>query len=99
MGSGNRSESGHEVQEAMRHAAERLGADLSRTARDAREAAEELGSALRRSGGAAAERARDTAVEATSTVRRSVANHPMAWLGGAAGLGALVGLLLSHRSR
>lgn len=97
MGSGNRSNVGHEVQEVVHEAAERLGADLSRTARDAREAAEELAQALRRSAGDVAERARDTTTEATGALRTSIREHPLVWVGAGAGVGALIGLLLTRR--
>ncbi len=99
MASSNHAERGGEVQEAMRHAAERLSSDLSRTARDAREAAEELGRALRHSAGDVADHARQSATEATHTVQQSVRKHPIAWIGGAAGVGALVGMLLSQGRR
>jgi ElaB/YqjD/DUF883 family membrane-anchored ribosome-binding protein len=92
--------SGGEVSEAMRQAATKLSSDLSRTARDAREAAEELGDALRHSAKDVAEKAQAQASETARGVRRGVREHPIAWLGAAAGAGALLSLLMSaNRSR
>ncbi len=89
-----------EVGEAMQHAATKLSDDLNRTARDAQEAAEELGEALRHSATEMAAKAKSRASEARQDVRRSVREHPIAWLGAAAGAGALVTLLVAAgRSR
>jgi ElaB/YqjD/DUF883 family membrane-anchored ribosome-binding protein len=86
-----------EVNQAMRHAATKLSDDLARTARDAREAAEELGSALRHSASDVADKAKARATETTRGLRRGVRQHPIAWLGAAAGVGALAGLLMVAR--
>jgi ElaB/YqjD/DUF883 family membrane-anchored ribosome-binding protein len=100
VGSSIRTDNGTgEVSEAVRHAAAKLSNDLSRTARDAREAAEELSEALRHSASGVADKARARASAATHNVQEGVRTHPIAWLGAAAGAGALLSLLLASRSR
>ncbi|MEZ5959822.1 MAG: hypothetical protein R3C30_05275 [Hyphomonadaceae bacterium] len=91
---------GPEITDAMRHAASKLGDDLSRTAHDAREAAEEISDALRHSAREMATNAKSRANAAHRGLRRGVREHPIAWLGAAAGAGALASLLLvASRSR
>jgi ElaB/YqjD/DUF883 family membrane-anchored ribosome-binding protein len=89
-----------EVSDAMREAATKLSNDLARTARDAREAADDLGEALRHSAEDVADKARSNARIANRDFRRGVRDHPVAWLGAAAGAGALLSLLMvAGRSR
>ena len=91
---------GSEVTDAMRHAAGKLGDDLSRTAHDARGAAEEISDALRHSARDMAATAKSRARDAHRGLRRGVRDHPIVWLGAAAGAGALASLLLvANRSR
>ena len=89
----------HEVEDAIRNGAMRISHDLARTARDARKAAEDLGDALRHSAEDAAEEAQVRAGAAVRGVRRGVREHPLAWLGAAAGIGALAALVITARSR
>ena len=88
---------GHEVDQAMREAASKLSEDLARTARDARDAAEELGAALQRSAVDTVDRAKLQAKETKRSLRRGMREHPIAWLGAAAGAGALASLLMVAR--
>ncbi len=90
----------NEVSEAVRQAATKLSGDLSRTARDAREAAEDLGQALRHSAKDVASKARTQAESTHRGLRRGMRERPVAWLGAAAGVGALLSLLMTaNRSR
>ena len=85
----------HEVVEVLRDAAATLSADLSRTARDTQAAAQELASAVRQS---AVDLSQDAVVRArgaTKAVRKQVRAHPAAWAAGAAGLGFLIGCLIT----
>lgn len=84
-----------EVSEALRHSASKISADLARTMRDAREAAEELSQALRHSAEGVAHSAVESTRETAHAVQKSFHRHPVAWVAGAAGVGALIGLLLA----
>ena len=88
-----------EVSEAWRHSASKISADLARTMRDAREAAEELSRALRHSAEGVADSAVATSRETAHAVQKSFQRHPVAWVAGAAGVGALIGLLLASTHR
>jgi ElaB/YqjD/DUF883 family membrane-anchored ribosome-binding protein len=88
-----------EISEAMRHAATKLSNDLARTARDARDAADDLTEAVRHSAKDATDKARARATEMTGAMQSGVREHPMVWLGAAAGAGALISLLVAMRAR
>lgn len=88
-----------EVSEAWRHSAAKISADLARTMKDAREAAEELSTAIRHSAGTVADSAVASTLETTHAVQKSFQRHPVAWVAGAAGVGALIGLLLASTHR
>lgn len=87
----------HEVAEVLRDAAATLGADLTRTARDTQEAARDLASAVRHNATAFGEDAADRMRTTTRAVRKEVRTHPVAWAAGAAGVGFLLGSLLTKR--
>ena len=91
----------HEVAEVLREAAVRLGADLTRTARDTQAAAQDLASAVRHSAIELSEdagnRARTATRAATRAVSKQVRAHPAAWAAGAAGVGFLIGCLINRR--
>jgi ElaB/YqjD/DUF883 family membrane-anchored ribosome-binding protein len=88
-----------EVAEAWRHSAQKISADLARTIRDAREAAEQLSDAVRHSAEGVSETAMLTTRQSADAVQTSVRRHPIAWLAGAAGVGALIGLVLASSRR
>jgi ElaB/YqjD/DUF883 family membrane-anchored ribosome-binding protein len=88
-----------EVSEAWRHSAQKISADLNRTARDAREAAQELSEAVRHSAEGIAESAATRTRETVDTVQTNVRRLPVDWLAGAAGIGTLIGLVLASGSR
>lgn len=90
-----RNDNDSEVGEALRHAAARLGQDLSRTAHDAREAAKHLVIAMGRATG---EAALERTERASQALGASVRRNPALWLAGAAGLGAVVAIWISRRS-
>lgn len=85
----------HEVAEVLRDAAVTLSADLSRTARDTQAAAQDLASAIRQSAIDVGEGAAARARGATKAVRKQVRAHPAAWAAGAAGVGFLLGCLIT----
>ena len=90
-----RNHNNSELAEALRHAAARLGQDLSQTAHDAREAAKDLAIAMGRAAGEAALERTERASEALGA---SVRRNPALWLAAAAGAGAVLALWISHRS-
>lgn len=101
-----RAETGNrgEVAEAVRHATAKLSQDLSRTARDAQAAAAEFATAVQHEAADLGERTIEFSEEtvkrargATKAVQQNVREHPIAWVAGAAGVGALVALLLARR--
>lgn len=94
MSAGN----GGDVSDALRDAASKLGSDMSRTARDAREAAEELSDALRNSAEEAAETAKRGAIGVRRDIRKELREHPAAWLSAAAGIGILIGALVAGQA-
>jgi ElaB/YqjD/DUF883 family membrane-anchored ribosome-binding protein len=88
-----------EIGEAVRHAAAKLGQDLSRTARDAQESASELTSAVRRSAADWADAAGTRMRAAIRSAQEGVRKRPIAWIVAASGIGALIGALLAGRRR
>lgn len=89
----------NEVGEAWRHSAAKISADLARTAHDAREAAAELTQAIRHSADDVADAAAVRTRQSARALRASVREHPLTWIAGTAGVGALIGLLLTTRRR
>lgn len=87
----------HEVAEVLRDAAATLSADLTRTARDTQAAAQELASAVRQTAVVMGEDAAARARGATKAMRKQVRAHPAAWAAGAAGVGLLIGFLITKQ--
>ncbi|MGE3142509.1 MAG: hypothetical protein AB7L65_04255 [Hyphomonadaceae bacterium] len=86
-----------DVVAALRRSANALGLDLVRVGRDADRAVDDIGSALSRSGRRVSAALRDDLRRGQGSLAKAVEEHPLAFLGGAAAFGFVLGALLPRR--